>query len=270
MNVADIIMSLIKSDDIKQEILNKNHKFSLEEQISLIYNSDLELDSKTSILKNIKNNYVMNEDTRIELNIMLDNIYIFYSVIQDPRYVFLFYNEYNEAKLTNSLDLLRGYILEHYEKISLDNINIIDLESTDINNNVIYVIKFNNVGSVISFYSTPENVNYSVTKLERSYVNIPNSIEIGDIITVSNDANKYVVVNTSEIPEKLRGNCSIDDTSITVINKELLSNIQDYKKYIEETLKSRINSFNMNEANTDILQDNSFRVSIIDIKQITK
>ena len=271
MNINDIAVSLIKSEQIRSELINNKHQFKVDEQISLIYNSNLELLYKLQLFTYLLKDGDISDDIKIELSAILSNIENFYTSLYSDETIFMFNDWLHEAKITKSFKYLQEYIKEHYNMLSSHTIAMINSEIADANNNVIYYFSFNKDGQVVKFYTLNDNVEYITTNLEKAYVNIPNNICEGDIITIIGSEEEYVVVNESKIPEHLISNCTIGDASLTVINKDLVSDYENgYTVEIDNMFRNRINCLKNECKDNNRLNSECKTVSLLSIDKIFK
>lgn len=271
MGINDIAVSLIKSEELRNELIDSKHIFKIDEQISLIYNSDLELLYKMKLFTNLLKDNRITDEIKLELSAILSNIENFYTSLYAEETIFVFYNEFNEVKITKSFKYLQEYIKEDSYRINLNSITMINSEITDANNNVIYYFSLNKKGQVVKFYTLNDNVDYINTHLEKAYVNIPNNICDGDIVTLVDDNSEYVVINESEIPKHLTSNCTIDDCCVTVIRRDLLdTDNNDYTEKITNIFKNRIKSLKTDCDDSDNLSAECTKVSLLNVDKIFK
>lgn len=265
-NINNIAIESIKSSTVRNYLKSINHEFKIEEQISLIFNSDINLHEKVNIFRDLIKNDTVAENIKEELKEILNNIDIFESITYSSgRTAFLFFDEDNEVICANTLAKVQKYNINN--KIT-EYIRVIDLESEKIESNTLYDIKLNDNGEVARFFPY-EAANYVFTKVEDNYVDIPNEFKVGDIVKIYNQKEKYVVVSDSTIPEHLKPNCDFIDTSITVVPKSIFNNnTRSYKEQIEDIYRNRIRHIEYSEPIIDVISREHEHINITILEKV--
>jgi len=250
-DINKLAIESIKSSTVREYLKDIKHEFNIQEQISLIFNSDLSLDSKTEIFEDLVNSDNVAESIKDEVREIIKNFEAFKIVAYEYNNIaFITFDEDNEVICTNALDKLRDYNIKN----KLDkNIRAINIGLDDVESNTLYEIELNSDGEVCRIFPY-ELAQYKTTNIENSYVDIPNEFKMGDIVRVVGQKEKYVVVSDSDMPEHLKPSCDFIDTSITVVPKRIFnSSTRSYKDQIEDIYRNRIKHIEYSEPIIDII-----------------
>ena len=254
MELNEAAISIIKSPYIRDYLINSNHKFSIEEQITLILNSNISIAKKKDMLyKYIESNNIK-EDIKVEVSNIINEIDTVYKYLDntDNKYV-ITYSTGDRLYCCKNLHVLKSKLQEH----DLIEAAIYEIDSSD----EICCITINSHNSVINYSLANCTEHYLYDK----YVNIPNDIQIGDIIGTIYSEDKFIVINDTEKAQKFKNDLKYEDASVVVIPLGILDNSKDYKQQIEEIYINRINDIENPCAKPDILMENYITFKITDI-----
>jgi hypothetical protein len=135
-----------------------------------------------------------------------------------------------------SLNNIKRIINNDGNTLYNNNLTIISLKDSK----ELAYIRLNDDLQVID-YSVPEdNKMIETSKLQSYFVDIPMEFEIGDIVVVAGDPERYVVCYDNVIPDNLKKKCDFMDSCITVVPESILDKNKSYKQQINDILASRI------------------------------
>lgn len=264
MDLNNLAVDIIKSTYIRDCIAKENHRFTYEEQVAIILNSGEELSKKKDMLKlyieskdavnalgvvytnNIRD--IIDEMTKIleYINGSIDNTILTYKTDT---------NLICAKQLDRILDKIGIESLEYYIEIDIHNIETVE---------------------EIGYITVDENgiiVNYCLTngvdsELYNQFINVPNDLHIGDVVSSVINGAEYIVVSNPLIPSKFKSGLTYEDASVVVIPTFLLASDKDYRKQIEEIYTDRINNIENPCAKPDIIMENYMTLNILDIQKI--
>lgn len=261
MNFNEIIIEIIKSPYIKDCIAASNHQFSYGEQITIIINSDEELSRKRDILK------MYLESSNVTK--VLDKLYIsnLQNIVNEMSKVIeyidggcsdiiLTYKTDTDLHCASNLDKLLAKISDN----TSDSIIEIDIHNINTVEEVGYIIL--NKDKKPTRYCLTDGVDCD---LYNCFVNIPNDIHIGDVVTTIGNNEKFIVVSNTIMPNKFKNDLTYDDASIVVIPINLLDSNKDYKKQIEEIYTDRINNIENPYAKPDIIMKYYTSINLLEV-----
>lgn len=272
MNFNDIAISSIKSNYIRNYLTHINHEFTLEEQLAILYNSDIDIDTKENIYREYKlsrdlSNYKYNNLRKIDE--LLDNL--IYSIDLVKEYLkgtnetILVFNEplWNEIRCAKSLNVIEKTV-KHNNIPETIEVTVYDIYTTKL----LCYITLNNKFKCIKYDIIHDD---ELNKLQNYYVNIPNDINAGDIVKIAGNiegTKEYIVVSNSKIPDELSNECSYSDASLTIADKNIFSKDKTYKEQIDSIILNRINNINNEEDTEDILDKQHKNIHITLIEKI--
>jgi hypothetical protein len=276
MELNDIAIGTIQSEHLKEHLKKEKKIFTPEEQVTIIYNSDLTIDEKEDILiKYLCNGEVEDwfdsddevNDFRIKVNKIIKSIYLFRNLINMDSTVIMFDDalQYNKS-CAKDLSVIK----EKYRIAKEKDDRLVDLDTqiTLIHIDTAAILawaEINESGDVIRYDFVRENIESLITPgcmekvtsgLEDKYVNIPNDFNVGDIVTICNDIThkRYIVVADSKLPEQLQKSSDYSvDASVMIIPEECLTNDKRYKEQIDNIIKERIEKLNNGEQDIDVI-----------------
>lgn len=269
MRLNELTISTFESEYIKNYLTNIKHEFTLDEMITIILNSGMSLSTKIRVLDSFYNDaeidgYRCNSD--IILNDELD------SIIYDLKYALecLNGNHNSIITFTDKFDLTHSVFNIEIARSAISNMNDGTHSVTIVDGLTGYDVAYVSLDDCLN----PVNVSfidgYDKSILWDKYIDIPNDITIGDIVTIHNSAEEYVVVYDSKLPKNLwdKSDYSVD-ACITVCPKEVLDADRDYKEQIEEILAKRIQNVENNNTELDIIQVNHEHLHISFVEKRT-
>lgn len=275
MDLNALAISCIESDYLKKYLIESNHTFTLEEQITIIFNSNIPLRDKLNMYERyLVPEYIKNY---ADENIALFKQYVNFIIanaecIQDwlegtPHTTIMFDSEkqYNIV-CCNNIHTFKDILQYNFDTDTLDYITVYICDVTS--SNILAWITLNNNLEVIG-YSFTDKSRYC--GIEDKYLDIPNDIKVGDIVTISNDIDsiKYVVIHDSSVPEHLKEKSEFSiDAAITVVPEYILDRNQDYTEQINQIIKNRISKLENNDTSTDILSEEHDHVHITLVEKI--
>lgn len=259
MELNKLAISTIESNYIKQYLNSINHVFSLDEQITLIFNSNLTIDDKLDIyiqyLDNLDRNinYSDNDKTvsRQFISFIIEKIYTLKSWIESNEYTVMFSgNNYNTV-CCSSLDRFKEIATEKYKYDDTDNYSVYlcDSKTADI----AVRLELNKEFKIINYSFTDDNMYCGI---ENKYIDIPNDIHVGDKVRLTGDDSIYIVISDSTIPEELKSKSEFStDICVTVVPEYVFENKSNYKEQIDSIIHNRIEKLQNSNNDTDILMD---------------
>ena len=260
MSLNKLAIDIIKSNYIKDCIEKESYEFGYDEQLAIILNSDEELSKKVDILKM----YVNNKEVIDELGkSYIDDIK---EIIEEMNEVIEYVNGKIDCVILTyktDTDLICARRLSKLlDKVMIEDCIEVDLYNIDEAEQIGYVIVNNN----------KEAISYCLTSgldsdLYNKFVNIPNDLHIGDVVSTVGSDNKYIIVSNPILPNKFKNGLTYKDTSVVVIPIELLDPNSDYKKQIEEIYTDRINNIENPYAKPDIIMEYYTTVNILNIQK---
>lgn len=254
MDINNIAIESIRSDYIKEYLTNIHHQFTLEEQATIIYNSDIVLEDKMHIFENILNRALKqnNKQTVDSINEIIAEIKEINHIINGADDKILVYEGDIQTYCSKGLKNLIEKI--HIENNKVYNVDIHNIDTVEI----IGCISLNNKYEPISYELESTKDNY----IKNMYVNVPTDIKIGDIVYEVGSTTEYVVVNNIS-------NCNMQldytDDSIIVIPRCVLNSTEDYRKQIEKIYEIRISNIENPCAEPDIIMQNNMTLSIFNV-----
>lgn len=254
MDTNNITIESIRSDYIKDYLKNIHHQFTLEEQATIIYNSNIVLESKIHIFENIADEALKQNNKQLVNNIsdIIKEIEEIINIVNGDNSKILVYEGDIQTYCSKGLQGLIKKINTKNNKIY--NIDIHNIDTVEI----IGCISLNDEYEPISYELESTKDNY----IKNMYVNVPTDIKIGDIIYEVGSTTEYVVVNNIS-------NCNIQldytDDSIIVIPRSVLNNTEDYRKQIEKIYEIRISNIENPCAEPDIIMQNNMALSIFNV-----
>lgn len=269
MDINKLAINSIESKTVRDYLIKIDHKFSLIEQITIIYNSGLKIKEKLEVFNYIINDNNTTDEIKYKLKKLVNSINrVMLELDSKNDLAYILYDEDGLPICVKSLEIARNYNKENKLNIDLFNIDVIDLMESNIENNVKYKLCLDEEFDIVG-YSKCNTVNtddeFSITE---AYVNIPNEFNVGDLVTINKSTDKYVVIATSEIPEHLIKECDFTDSCITVVPKYVLNDkTKGYKEQIEEIFKNRIKHVKQNEQCIDKLSTEHIHVNICDVEK---
>lgn len=269
----EVLEKVIKSKTIRQWVEDTKHEFSESEQISLVFNSDLTLDEKGTILEDISSDF--SKESKDEIDKILANIswvqlaysgfYISYALL------FTVEDEYSiENRCIKTLDkfieMLNDKSLSKNNKYE-NRLEIIDLNTSK----TVAYITLNDKNEVIDYALSNES-QLVKSEIQNSYVDIDYKFDRGDIVSIVGSDERYVVCYINDISEELKKDCDWFDSSVAVIPESVLDSDKDYKEQIEEILKNRLERINSDGdyADLDIISKYHEHINITLIEKVDK
>ena len=257
----------IPSEYIKAYLTSINHKFTIDEQVSLIHNSSVySLDSKFEILKEMLKSRKLSKDSKQDLRTMISNIESFYNSAALPLNVFAI-NACDEFLNIERCTCIHGlYNIEKAIDPMSDTIKQINLVST-YNGEILYRVFLNK-----------DNVIYKIkigkiccleTKLENRFVKIPTFIKIGDTVRRTGSDKEYIVVADPEVPNDLSNICTFENCVVAVVPKSKIKG-KKYKKHINKIIKHRISNLTKENKKIDKLDKYTRYIPLTETELIEK
>lgn len=251
MDFNKIAIESIPSEYIRNTLNSIQHEFSVNEQISLIYNSSVyNLEYKLDVLKALERSRKISKSTKKELQTMITNIENFYTLADLPLNMFAIsidHEFFNTKSCTCVADIHNiGTVADHL----LESIKQVNLVS-DYNGEILYHVHLN-LNSEVCKIKPGINTNYTKTKLENSFVNIPTFISIGDTVRRTGDDKEYIVVADPEVPNDLTSICTFESCVVAVVPKNKIKG-KKYKKHINKIIKHRISNLTKKNKKVDKL-----------------
>jgi hypothetical protein len=263
MDLNKLVIGIIKSNYIKDCITKNNTQFTYEEQITIILNSTEELSTKRNLLQlyleseDVKNNLrkdYISDIQKIVNEIGKINEYIYG---EDDNIVLIYKNDtglYCSRKLSTLLEKIKEQIDGRCIEVG-----IYDVSSVE---EIGYIIV--DEDSKVEKYSLANEVD---SELYNYFINIPNDLHIGDVVSTVDSDSKFIVVSNPIAPNKFKGNLNYDDASVVVIPINLLSIDKDYKEQIEKIYTDRINNIENPCAKPDIIMEYYDTINILNIQK---
>lgn len=263
MDLNKLAIEIIKSNYIKDCITKNNTKFTYEEQLAIILNSTEELCIKRELLQlyleseDVKNS--LREDYISDIQKIVNEIEkITEYVYGEDNNIVLIYKSDNALYCSKKLDTLLEKIKEQLDDRCIE-VGIYDINSVE---EVGCIIVDKN--SKIEKYSLANAVD---SNLYNYFINVPNDLHIGDIISTVDSNDKFIVVSNPITPNKFKDNLSYEDASVVVIPISLLNTDKDYKEQIEKIYTERINNIENPYAKPDIIMEYYDTISILNIQK---
>lgn len=238
-----IAINTITSTYIREYLKRIKHQFTLEEQLTIIYNSDLSLNRKTELYTEyLKSGIDLEDNIRKSVKrLIARNVWI-EDILDGTDYTVLIYRDRNTDNLycaKNIYKLKESNVIEEYPAT---------LEVHNIQKpGIICYVNIDKDGEPTD-YDVVNKENIEDTGLENKYVEIPNDIKVCDTIKVSNDniQEEFIVVADSNIPDTIKENgADYFDASIVVVPKYIFTDTdKTYKEQIDEIVSKRINNLN--------------------------
>lgn len=266
INLNNMVINLIESNSIKEHLLNIQHKFSFEEQLTIIYNSKISLPFKKSLLqyytdenkltandcKNVK--YIKKQAT----NMLAINETVYHMVTKVNAIILLITDNDEKSHCFKTIDTLEDYVNTHKESF------------IDYSNSVVTILLMNTsngecrgfINCYIGINKDNITLNKMVYELEdehlecectNNYLDIPNDFKVGDTVSIHGEDCKYIVLTDSIIPESLKQHCDYFDSSIAVVRYGVLDPNKDYKEQIDKIIEKRVKNIETGEE-LDILE----------------
>lgn len=268
MDINNIAINSIKSDYIRNYIASLNHKFTLEEQLVIIYNSELRTSEKVDIFKNTID-YVEDTGIRDALSEYIDSQDYYDN--KDNKYCYvstsIVGNEYCSTKIEIIFNNMIRTINKLGDELNLDDnyehvVHVFDIKS----GRLMGKIRMTN-GELMSA-CCEYSIDVEPSSTMNRYVNIPNDIEIGDIVYIADTEDKFVVVGIPRANECLIDAMKYSDETVSVVPISILNNEVDYKKQIEDVYRERIKNVEKPEPFfNDIIALNHFEIHITDVEK---
>lgn len=237
MNLNQLAINTISSDYIKNYLTKVNHKFTLEEQITIIFNSELDFNAKIE-LYNKYLSQIKDEELKIKIESITCNMEVILDALNGlvPDYVLLYEDEWDTKACRNIKDLRTNISCNIDSTLC---INICDLNTSKIVVSVIVNKEYTPI-----HYELPDESKWVYSGLGDLYVNIPNDIHVGDIVSIHGDeiGTEYIVIGDSDIPKELIDNCCYTvDVGVAIIPKDVIQkDDRTYREIIESIIKNRI------------------------------
>lgn len=263
MNFNEIIIEIIKSPYIKDCIAASNHQFSYEEQIAIVLNSNEELSRKRDILKMyLESHHVIKSLDKLYVNTLQNIVNEISKVIEyvngECSNIILTYKTDTDLHCSSKLDKLLNKIGNSVVDSSVE----IDIHNIDTVEEIGYIIL--NDSRKLTGYCLTDGVD---SDLYNCFVNIPNDIHIGDVVTAIGNDEKFIVVSNPILPSKFKSGLTYSDASVVVIPINLLDSNKDYKKQIEEIYTDRINNIENPYAKPDIIMEYYTSINLLEIQK---
>lgn len=264
-----LAIETFKSNYLKNYLYKIEHKFTLEEIVTIVWNSNLLLDDKISIYhaimsilldEEVSKKYIIKDEDELIKNIQLildDYKYILdalFEINKSIKPILLFYDEYDIARCFSSIDALDKKLTED-SSLNCSGITLIDGNTS---NEIAYIEleKDKKYRKNILSYSLYKPVNDIISELYDKYIDIPNDLEVGDVVTIINDKEnkRYVITADSTLPDKLKeiSDYSVD-ACVTIIPEDVLDKNRNYKQQIEEILEKRKETYKDEIHELDII-----------------
>lgn len=246
MNLNEFTINTLESNYLKGYLRKINHNFKLEEMITIVFNSSLDIYEKFEFIENVKDNIenpeyqVYDRDKLLEGILLIEKDYDFLEkiFIGDGRHILVYLDKWDLSRCFTSLTYTKNYLLKNKEDIGEEVLIIIqDGETSD---EICYLTLNKNL--VVKSFSFSSFANREISFLYDKYIDIPNDIKVGDIIKITGDDKEWVTVYESTIPEHLMEHSEYSiDLCITAVPKEVLDDSRSYKEQIDEILEKRKN-----------------------------
>jgi hypothetical protein len=269
MELNNKAIETINSKHLKEYLKSVNKVFTPEEQITIIYNSDLTLLEKENIfieylcngeIEDWFNSEEEMQQFRFKINKIIRSIHLITNLINMDSTVIIFddplqYNNSCAKNLKAIQDIYKKADEKSKEEDKLydadSQISIVHLDTSSILawaelNKKGEVIRYDFVEEAIKNLITDDIIDKIQSGLEDKYVDIPNDFKIGDIVIVCDDEEhkEYVVTAESDLPDTLRDISDYSvDASVTVVPKQYFNNDKSYKEQVEDIIKNRIDNF---------------------------
>lgn len=225
-------ISMIESKTIKQCLSGIAYIFSIEEQISIIWNSNCIISDKIELFRvYIKNEFIPTK-IKNKLKIVISDYENISRAVNDEStdIVLKFTDTFGENRVANDIESLDRYLGQ-----SIQNQMYIQLLNTSTCKEYGSItIDKNADGISILSFSILEHTKQLSALLEH-YVDIPNTFEVGDIVKeVGDTKTKYIVVDSSYMPRSIKCKCDYTDSCITVVPLSTLGAIKSKAEYVEQ------------------------------------
>ena len=269
MTLNELAISTFESDYLKNYLNSMNYKFSLDEIVTIILNSNMTMSTKMSTINRVldpleSREYTCSNKERLTDDIALmrlDYNYIMNCCFGAYNSIITFFDECDNTQCFTSL----GAAHKKLKTLGLSlGTNIIIMDGND-SSEVAYIDSDEN-GDMIS-YTLCKPVNGRISELYDKYIDIPNDIKIGDTIKLCGNDIEYIVVADSKIPDKLKDRSEYSiDACITAVPKSVLDPSKDYKKQVEDILEHRIKNVDNEHEELDIIskEHEHFHLSIVE------
>jgi hypothetical protein len=269
MELNNRAIGTIKSKHLKEYLHSINKVFTPEEQVTIIYNSDLTLlEKEQTFIEYLCNgeieDWFKSEDElnqfRIKINKILKGITLFNNLLNMQSTVIMFDDplQYNNTCARNIKDIQNIYKKASEKEESEDKlydadrqISLIHLDTStiiawaEINSNA-EVVRYDFVDEALKQLIGEKSIDKIKSGLEDKYVDVPNDFKVGDVVTVcgSQENTEYVVTAESELPEHLRDISDYSvDASVTVVPKQYFKGDKPYKEQVEDIIKEKVANF---------------------------
>ena len=233
MELNELAISCIESDYLRNYLTEKGHVFTSEEQLIIIHNCAKTLDEKLEIY----NVYIQkSDDVGKELaKQLVSEITNILGLINNHNYAVIVYkSKHNRYTAIDTLLALQNVVNEGIDDLESDVMTVASLH----NGSKLLDIRLNSDLEIIYYkYYLEQAININ------KYIDIPNDINIGDIVKMHGDSSdtEYIVTSTSLLPNKLKEDSKyLVDVSISVIRKDMLHSHKPYKQQVEDILRKRI------------------------------
>lgn len=262
MDFNKVALECIQSDYIKKYLDKSKHKFSYIEQITIILNSNIGLWNKKDTLEKYMEDDSVKEylgDKYIkEIKGIIDEIRLIYEYIQGKDGYALVYKGETFLYCGSNYKIIEDNIRDSYCKV--DNITV---DIYNMNTGLpVGSVTFND-GKAVE-YTTDTEPDYVI---KSNFVNIPNDLVIGDIVTSVYSDEKFVVVKDNTVNKQFIPELVYDDNCIVVIPIGLLQQDRSFSKQIEGIYVTRINNIENPYAKPDIIMENYSTINIIDVEK---
>lgn len=251
MDFNKIAIESIPSEYMRNCLNVLNHEFCITEQISLIYNSKVfSLEYKLKVLKTFAKSRKTDKSIKNELQTIIENIENFYNLAEIPLNAFaITLNDsfFNNETCTCIKDI---HNIKNILNPTAADIVQVNLVST-YNGEVLYNVQLN-ANNEVSEIKPSGSVNYTKTKLENGFVNLPTFISIGDTVRRTGADKEYIVVADPEVPNDLTSICTFESCVAAVVPKSKIKG-KKYKKHINKIIKHRISNLTKKNKKVDKL-----------------
>ena len=265
-DLNEFTINSFESTYLKNYLYKIGHKFSLEEMVTIIWNSSLILDDKikfinvaTDVVQDpvISKNYIIKDKDTFLKNVKLickDYEEVLNYCFGIKKAILMFFDENDLPKCFFTIEDIDKK-LNQDSTLTCDGFSIINGSTSD-EMAYVYLEKEPAFHKNIVSFSLCKPINGEISELYDKYIDVPNDIKVGDVITIAGDPeNKtYVVVSDSTIPDRLKDISDYSvDACITVIPEDILDKNANYKQQIEDIYKKRKELYESGHGELDII-----------------
>lgn len=263
MELNELALSTINSTYLKNYLNKINYKFTLSEQLTIIYNSDLILQDKYELYSKYISSDDVDSKLKEKIKYLMESIKKVYWALEGISDFILVYMDSDDRAwcsktikgLEPRIDKSESITIEIHDIFRVKLIGYITL------NEDLEPIRYDLVKDSMECSSIQE------VGIENKYIDIPNDINVYDVVTVSNDEihEEYVVISDSKIPETIKDNADYFDASVTVVPVYVLDTTKTFKEQIDKIIAERINDL---DKDVDILSVSHTHLHLTNVEKV--